>query len=268
MIFRYLEKLARYFLDTHHIIVKRTEEGILKNGSFSPMDFSVYDIVDKTKYLIVEKGKYKIVHRSDHAGEQSVESPGMSVIDNLRSSYDKFWQSDAIVEEYLEEGRKRFYRDVFLLCRNYIRGKVFDIGCGSGFFLGIVSTLGGLGELYGADFSSASLKRCRDGIPDGRFILSDIFSLGCKTGYFDTVICMETLEHIENPRHALGEALRVCRNEGYIIVTIPNGIYDNYIGHLNFWSKSDFERFLDGITVADFHYIDGGKDMVFVLKRT
>ncbi|TBR15801.1 class I SAM-dependent methyltransferase [bacterium] len=38
---------------------------------------------------------------------------------------------------------------------------------------------------------------------------------------FDTVIMCETIEHLENPDKALGEALRVMKRNGVLIITVP-----------------------------------------------
>lgn len=188
----------------------------------------------------------------------------MAVIDNSRLSYDEFWRSDETVAAYQEEARRVFFEEVLSVCQKYVDGKVVDIGCGSGFFLQLLAKHATHRGIYGIDFSSSSIVRCRREIPEGKFLLSDIYRLGCRDGVFDTIICMETLEHVERPDDALREIMRVCRDGGHVIITIPNGPDDHYIGHLNFWSESEFRSVLVGAEVVDFQYVEGGKAMVFV----
>jgi ubiquinone/menaquinone biosynthesis C-methylase UbiE len=40
---------------------------------------------------------------------------------------------------------------------------------------------------------------------------------------FDFVMCFEVLEHIINPYHALKEMKRICKDNGYIHISIPDG---------------------------------------------
>jgi 2-polyprenyl-3-methyl-5-hydroxy-6-metoxy-1,4-benzoquinol methylase len=261
---RFLEKLVRFLLGDRFLLVDRVRDGIVRGGGFETIDFTDHEFVDKRKYLVLEKGKYKIIHRDGHKKIGADEGVGMAVIDNSRSSYDDFWRSDETVAAYQEKERREFFKEVLSVCRQYIHGKVVDIGCGSGFFLQLLTTHMTHHGVYGIDFSSSSIARCRKEIPLGKFLLSDIYYLGCRDGTFDTVICMETLEHLDRPGEAVREILRVCRSGGYVIITIPNGHYDQYVGHLNFWSESEFRWVLVDAEVVAFQYVEGGKAMVFV----
>lgn len=41
-------------------------------------------------------------------------------------------------------------------------------------------------------------------------------------GMFDTIVCVEGLEHIDNPSNAISEFSRLLRSEGELIVSVPN----------------------------------------------
>lgn len=264
MMSRFLERLVRFLLSGRFLVVEKGQDGVVRGGGFLPVDFSTHEVVDKRKRLVIEKGRYKIFHREGRSKVGAGEGEGMAVIDNTRLSYDEFWRSDETVAAYQEEARRIFFEEVLSVCQKYVYGKVVDIGCGSGFFLQLLAKHAAHCGIYGIDFSSSSIVRCRREIPEGQFLLSDIYRLGCRDGVFDTVICMETLEHVERPDDALREILRVCRDGGHVIITIPNGQDDHYIGHLNFWSESEFRSVLVGAEVVDFQYVEGGKAMVFV----
>lgn len=51
-------------------------------------------------------------------------------------------------------------------------------------------------------------------------------NLDCKLPYangsFDYVVCIEGLEHIENPSNAINQFCRVLKNGGYLVISVPN----------------------------------------------
>lgn len=53
----------------------------------------------------------------------------------------------------------------------------------------------------------------------GRAIQGDCEALPFQDGAFDYCVCFETLEHLENPIHALKELRRICRKK--VFVSIP-----------------------------------------------
>jgi 2-polyprenyl-3-methyl-5-hydroxy-6-metoxy-1,4-benzoquinol methylase len=57
-------------------------------------------------------------------------------------------------------------------------------------------------------------------------------------GDFDTVICLEGLEHLLDPLFAVRELNRVCRKGGHILVSIPN--IQNCYSRLHFLCKGYF----------------------------
>jgi SAM-dependent methyltransferase len=267
MMLRFLENFAKRMLERKYLCVERRQEGLVTKGEFVPTDFSRYKVVDGARFLSVEKGRYKIAYRTDRQRGGDGLSPGMLVLDNSRPSYDEFWQADEVVDGYEEPARKRFFSEVLDACDTHIHGAVVDVGCGSGYFLKLIQSRLPNCAIHGIDFSSSSVRRCKRTITDGMFSIGDVFNLACRDNSFDTVICMETLEHIEFPHKAVEEIFRICRQAGTVIMTIPNGCYDDYIGHLNFWSEAEFKALLGVHQPAEVHYLSGKKDMVFIVKK-
>lgn len=60
---------------------------------------------------------------------------------------------------------------------------------------------------------------------------------------FDFIICSETIEHLENPRHTLRTIYKLLKNDGVLILTMPNNESLRSIGALIF--KKHFVAFLD-----------------------
>jgi len=152
MVFEYLKKIVINSLKTRYILIPKNAEGMVKDGAFSPCDLNFHIPVDKRNNLILEKGKYKILPREQ--SQFSDKDPiGMLVIDNQCDSYDKFWMSKEIVNEYLCKSRVDFLNEVFNICKEYFSGKVIEIGCGSGYFLKTIYDRNNNCELFGIDFS-------------------------------------------------------------------------------------------------------------------
>lgn len=267
MVLRFLEKVIRRAVGHYFVVVPNTSIGIIRHGQFQEVDLNDHVLVDRKQCLVLEKGKYKIALREcpqiPHRGEDEI----VPVIDNGKSSFEQFWNDEDIVQRYNGEDRQRFFVEALDACRKYIHGRVADVGCGSGVFLKMMATLADV-SLYGIDFSVSSVTRSRRCATSSVFSVSDIYHLGCRDKTFDTVICMETLEHLDRVSEALNELLRICRKGGYVIITIPNGVYDDYVGHLNFWSEHDFRTVLVKQDMVHFQYLHERKIMVFVVKKT
>ena len=57
---------------------------------------------------------------------------------------------------------------------------------------------------------------------------------------FDVIVCLETLEHLPSPRHALGEFARILRPGGRLVVSTPN--VQSLLSRIKFflWGTLDF----------------------------
>ena len=263
---RLVEKILCRLVGKHFCIIPRQKEGVLRGGTFVVVDFRDHEVVDKKHSLIVEKGKYKFIPRPSWIRTHPVDPSVQAIVDNSVESFDHFWKTDQLVGEYLVEARQDFYREVLEECGPYLHGRIADIGCGPGFVLKALSSSGMAKGLYGLDFSSSSIKRCREEVPAGQFMLGDIYHVACKDAVFDAVLCMETLEHLEQPAEALGELFRICRTGGHVVITIPNGALDEYVGHLNFWTEGEFRALLPERLTA-FRYCQHGRTMLFVVEK-
>jgi SAM-dependent methyltransferase len=62
-----------------------------------------------------------------------------------------------------------------------------------------------------------------------------------SAGEFDTVVCLEGLEHLLDPLFAIRELCRICRKGGHIVVSIPN--IQSCYSRLHFLCKGYFYQF-------------------------
>lgn len=107
--------------------------------------------------------------------------------------------------------------------------RILDAGCSWGALLFELSRSGGLEsfELIGVDLSVGALRDARRvarSLRTGAFhaLAADIRFLPFAENSFDSVICADVLEHIENDRSAIRDLRRTLRSDGRLILTVPN----------------------------------------------
>lgn len=134
---------------------------------------------------------------------------------------------------------------------------VLDAGCGEGFTLGRLQKEK-IGKTFeGIEYDAAAVELANQLYPALNIIQGDIYKLPYKNNSFDLVICTEVLEHLENPKKAYRELLRVSRK--YVLMSVPNepfftiqriGRLQNirHLGahpeHIQHWSVSAFTKFV------------------------
>lgn len=137
------------------------------------------------------------------------------ILDLLRDS------RETIEKELPHLPRRRYFSPAFLcqyrvvsrLIRQYVkRGSTLDLGCGTMPFRSVVRRRGI--AYHGMDLSPRS---------DDVACIGDIHRIPIVSGRsYDSVICLEVLEHIVNPPQALAEIYRVLKPEGVLIVSAPH----------------------------------------------
>lgn len=161
---------------------------------------------------------------------------------NSRDAVDAFFSDANQVSDYLTTDRIAFYDDVAALLRSRIgvEGRdVADVGCGTGHLL---AKLHEAKSRTGYDFSMAALSIARSVCPDAHFEEHDIYDP--PPGTFDIVCSCETLEHMFHPARALRSLWEMVREDGVLLLTVPNGRRDTALGHINFWSPESWNVFL------------------------
>lgn len=134
--------------------------------------------------------------------------------------------------------------------------RILDAGCGEGFAMRAVLANTGA-EVVGLDGSAGALRVASDLNPGRGFAAGDLYALPFAEGSFDLVVCMEVLEHLEQPARGLRELCRV--SAGWLLLSVPNeplfrganflrgknvAALGNDPGHVNHWSAAGFLRFV------------------------
>lgn len=150
-----------------------------------------------------------------------------------------------------------FFNTLVQIIRPRQVSRVLDVGCGEGFTLSRLSEQK-IGEhLEGIEYSKTAIEIGRKIHPKLTFKQGDIYNLPYKNNSFDLVISTEVLEHLENPKRALLELIRVSGK--YLLLSVPNepwfrianflrgkniSRFGNDVEHIQHWSNHGFSKFV------------------------
>jgi len=97
-------------------------------------------------------------------------------------------------------------------------GKVLDVGCGAGDRLDIFRQRNF--EVYGVEISqAATYAREHLGLDVKQ---GDIFDAAYPDSFFDIITLHNVLEHTHDPAKVLAELSRIVKEDGFIIIQVPN----------------------------------------------
>ncbi len=118
--------------------------------------------------------------------------------------------------------------------KGFLKGKIIEVGCGIGNF---THTLSKYGEVVGIDIEKKFVKKNGDtrikvgygDIEKGEYFFRNVI--------FDTAVCINVLEHIQDDKKALKNLYLLLERKGYLILLVPihdflYGEIDKSIGHL------------------------------------
>lgn len=102
-------------------------------------------------------------------------------------------------------------------------GAILDVGCGNGI---ISLQLGKDGfNILGIDVSEKAIEKAKETNPFSNvsFDVADAEKLKASGQSYDAIICSEVLEHLHQPSNLVGELYDILKDNGILIVTVPNG---------------------------------------------
>jgi len=99
------------------------------------------------------------------------------------------------------------------MLKKYARGRMADIGCGEKPYREMAAPF--VTEHVGIDHESSLHDRAEVDI------VGSAYKIPIASEYFDTIICTDVLEHLEEPSDAIAEAKRILKRGGFAIYTVP-----------------------------------------------
>lgn len=134
-------------------------------------------------------------------------------------------------------------------------GTVLDVGCGTGDRLDVFRNMGF--ETYGVE-TSDSADYAKDHL-QLNVLKGDLFSAHFPDRFFDIVTLYNVLEHIHNPMRVCEEIWRILKENGFLVVQVPNKDSLQYKIFKKRWAAFDVPR--------DLYYF-GTKTINCLLKKT
>jgi len=196
---------------------------------------------------------------------------------NTREALTHFWKLPYIDEEYfgppgnhnltlydtVAEIAKKLFPDPRPLT-------IADVGCGPGQGLAAIVRVFPDYDLgmFGVDWAESACERARLLVPTSNIVCHDILEenwLGDNR--MDLVICLEMLEHQWLVKKTLMELLRATKPGGHVLITVPNGETDTFIGHRQFFKINTFRNLLADFNVFEVYYIRGETNILAHLVK-
>ena len=133
---------------------------------------------------------------------------------------DKYHESSNLIVRFIENKRVLKIIEYLNLKDN---DKIIEIGCGAG---NIMQKIKKGREIWGVDLSNFMLEMSKKKkyYSPVKFIKGDVENLPEEViNYkFDKIYCSEVLEHVENPDKVLKEIKKISKNNGIIVISVPN----------------------------------------------
>lgn len=134
--------------------------------------------------------------------------------------------------------QSRFEKRLVEIKKRQKPGKVLDVGCGPGFFLEVAQKHGW--DVFGVDILEEAIIDASRFLPPSYLYCGTFEKASFKDRFFDTIVFFETLEHMVDLKASLVEARRILKDDGLMIITVPNqqGLVSRLLGR--YWF--DFNR--------------------------
>ena len=111
---------------------------------------------------------------------------------------------------------------------DYTSGRVLDFACGVGYGAEVLLAMGeGIEEIVGVDIDAQSIEYARVtyDYPQTKFFVGDATDEEVikNLGEFDTIVSMETVEHIKDDYQFVSNLKQMLKDEGELIISTPFG---------------------------------------------
>jgi SAM-dependent methyltransferase len=126
--------------------------------------------------------------------------------------YDRFFDTED--RHWWFVGRRRLVTD--LLTRTQARGRILDLGCGTG---GVLAHLGEFGTALGLDPAPEAAHYCRR--RDLPMVIGSGMDLPFAPASFDAVLALDVIEHLDDDREAVRRLGSLLEPGGVLVVSVP-----------------------------------------------
>jgi 2-polyprenyl-3-methyl-5-hydroxy-6-metoxy-1,4-benzoquinol methylase len=151
----------------------------------------------------------------------------------------------------LEHGLVREHVARYRFAAEFARGRVLDAGCGTGYGSLMLAAAPGVVEVFGVDRDARAVERARRYYRGARveFTRGDLTTGALNAfGCFDTIVCLEVLEHLPDPAGLVAHLDQRLAPGGRLILSTPLGkgreVPSSQPFHFFQLRRDEFERLL------------------------
>ena len=219
-----------------------------------------------TQCNICNNSKYKILYETKEGGKYGYYSGGNfgrivkccncglvykdPVEKDIKEKYGRLDDKDYLRSK--EARIEKFKIDLSKIQKYKKEGKILDIGCGHGLFLGVAKDRGW--DAYGIELSK---EVCKYGRSLGLNIINKgLEETNFKENSFDVITLWDVIEHVENPSETLKLSNHILKKGGIIVFSTPNigSLFAKIMGkkwwnlvnmHLYYFDKKTIKKILE-----------------------
>lgn len=151
--------------------------------------------------------------------------------------------AESFFELKIDKRTKRFLEAI----KGLSSPRILEVGMGQGQFLKKIARARPNAKLYGLDISTAAIASVKkEDSLKGEFVVGDAQALPFSENFFDVVVIMDLLEHVQDPQKVILEVKRVLRPGGVFHFYVPcEGqpfTLDWFLRRTNFLGLRDFTK--------------------------
>lgn len=160
--------------------------------------------------------------------------------------------------------RAKWYNKwLFSLMEEHLGGEILEVGAGIGNFTSLLAKKGNVTVIdirkdYVRNLKNDFGSHVLAGLGD---VEKDRYFFGVRK--FDTVVCLNVLEHIKDEYKAMKNMFNLLKSEGKLVLLVPahKALYSNFdqeIGHFRRYSKHQLKNKLEdmGLLVTENKYVN------------
>jgi len=162
---------------------------------------------------------------------------------------------ELLADTFISRDTDLNHESIDYISQHVTGGNVLDVASGKGFMSEKLARQGY--QVTGVDIVQPDNNR---NSINPLYINAEITQLPFPDGYFDTVVCTHTLEHIRDAPQALFEIRRVCKKRLIVVVPCQREYHYTFDLHIHFFP---YEYNLRQLVGAAGNIVKAGGDFVF-----
>jgi glycosyltransferase involved in cell wall biosynthesis/ubiquinone/menaquinone biosynthesis C-methylase UbiE len=223
------------------VITTIDPDDLIKGNQLGYHAQTISDFTEKIRQLITDEDNWQVFsqncleyylknHEQQHVMKQFEVSFFKTISKKVQQHFDYY--SDTWADFYHQKNLTISHIDLqqrLACCCKILKNippssnvkNLLDMGCGSGSSFDEIKNTGNW-NIHGIDISPEMVKKAQNVLPDIKVLEANATNIPFQNNTFDTVITLGVLEYIKNYTVALSETARILKNDGVLIISIPN----------------------------------------------